>query len=327
MKGPPTTVDAEPNTATGASIERRLRILRYQLDFIRAEMLHLLHERDKMVYSASWLIFRPLRALEEKIVESFLALRRSRSQSQEIKNQELPATARGASANERTNPPTKRLLVDVTGTVRRDMATGIERVVKNVVKALYQRNDPVIPAIAVRCEGGRLLSCHDFVAALTGKASAGPDVEIVAQSGDRFLMLSDSWNAFDEFTPLFDRIRASGGEIVTCVFDLIPELYPYGCHEVTPPLYRVWLRKALLESDSFIAISRTVAEELRSYVKEVGLAHRGELKIGWFHCGSDIPVPARTSLREALRTAIAGASPIFLCVGTIEPRKGHRTGS
>ena len=90
MKGPPTTVDAEPNTATGASIERRLRILRYQLDFIRAEMLHLLHERDKMVYSASWLIFRPLRALEEKIVESFLALRRSRSQSQEIKNQEPP---------------------------------------------------------------------------------------------------------------------------------------------------------------------------------------------------------------------------------------------
>ncbi len=205
------------------------------------------------------------------------------------------------------------------------MATGIERVVKNVVKALYQRDDPGVPAIAVRCEGGRLLSCHDFVAALTGKASAGPDVEIVAQSGDRFLMLSDSWNAFDEFTPLFDRIRASGGEIVTCLFDLIPELYPYGCHEVTPPLYRMWLRKALLESDSFIAISRTVAEELRSYVKETDLAHRGELKIGWFHCGSDIPVPARTSLREALRTAIAGASPIFLCVGTIEPRKGHRT--
>ena len=127
---------------------------------------------------------------------------------------------------------------------------------------------------------------------------------------------SDGWSRWS---------RACGGEIVTCVFDLIPELYPYGCHEATPPLYRVWLRKALLESDSFIAISRTVAEELTSYAKEAGLAHRGELKIGWFHCGSDIPAPTHRSLRETMRAAIAGPSPVFLCVGTIEPRKGHRT--
>jgi glycosyltransferase involved in cell wall biosynthesis len=322
MSDHPAQMGGASDGRVAAAKERRLRILEHQLDYIRAEMLHLLQERDRLVYSASWFVYRPLRAFEKWLVDLFSA-RRPLDPRRESFEVGPVAAEPPSSPDKRAKPLPNRLLIDVTGTVRRDMATGIERVVKNVVKALYETKDAAFPAIAVRCENGRLFTCGDFVRALTG-ARQPADTEILLQPGDRFLMLSDSWNAFETYAPLFERIRGSGGEIVTCLFDLIPELYPYGCHEVTPPLYRTWLRKALVESDAFIAISQTVAEELASYIDERALAHSPQLKIGWFRCGSDIPAPAQGKLRAELANALSGPAPVFLCVGTLEPRKGHR---
>jgi glycosyltransferase involved in cell wall biosynthesis len=90
------------------------------------------------------------------------------------------------------------------------------------------------------------------------------------------------------------------------------------------PRYRAWLRKALLESDSFLAISQTVADELADYVAAQKLPHRPGLKIGWFHCGSDLTLRAEAAPRDKIKTAAAGEAPVFLTVGTIEPRKGQR---
>jgi glycosyltransferase involved in cell wall biosynthesis len=298
----------------------RIRLLEHQLDYLRAEMLHLLHERENMVYSASWHIFRPLRSLEAKLVSAFTRFFRVFKRDAPLQTVSAP------SPHVKTAPsaPARRLLVDVTGTLKRDAGTGIQRVVKKVTQALYQAGDLEIPALAARCEGGRLFTCHQFVASLTGRADETPDTEISIESGDRFLMLSDSWNAFEEFGPIFERIRSGGGEIVCCIFDLIPALYPHACHEVTVPRYDAWLRKGLIECDAFIAISRTVADELADFVEERNLPHRTGLKIGWFHCGSDIAAAPAQEARATARAAVSGA-PAFLCVGTIEPRKGQRT--
>ncbi len=55
-----------------------------------------------------------------------------------------------------------------------------------------------------------------------------------------------------------------------------------------------------------------------------GLPHRPGLKIGWFHCGADLPAPATAHPREKIAAAVGPDAPAFLLVGTIEPRKGHR---
>ena len=112
----------------------------------------------------------------------------------------------------------------MTGVIKRDAGTGIQRVVKKVVQALYGGESYEIPALAVRAVDGRLYSAHEYAATLEGAPSRGPDEQIEPCPGDRFLMLSDSWNAFDELAPLFARIREQGGEIISCVFDLIPEV-------------------------------------------------------------------------------------------------------
>lgn len=305
-----------------AASEERARLLEHQLEYIRAEMLHLVHERETMIYSASWHVFRPLRWFEAKLVDAFGSLF-ARAEPAQPPACSAPVISLAPLA--RAASRARRLLVDVTGTVKRDAGTGISRVVKKVTQALYEDDGLEIPALAVRCESGRLFTCHEFVASLSGKPSPGADEEISIEPGDRFFMLSDTWNAFDESTPVFERIRLGGGEIVSCVFDLIPELYPHACHEVTVPRYKAWLRRALVESDGFIAISRTVAEDLAAFIKERNLPHRPGLKIGWFHCGSDICTGPAGILREKIRSAVEGLAPVFLCVGTMEPRKGHRT--
>ena len=312
---------SEADGPPGKDAEReRIRVLDFQLDYLRAELLHLTHERERMIYSASGHIYRFLRPVEQRLADAGAALMaRFRP---EAAQQSAPAPAPPAQAAAALLPA-QRLLIDVTGTIKRDAGTGIQRVVKEVVRACATGAGFDIPVQAVRCEGGRLLTANAFSAALGG-ALAGPDSEIAIAPGDRLLMLSDSWNAFEELAPVFGRIRAQGGEVISCIFDLIPELYPHACHEVTVPRYRAWLRKALLESDAFLAISRTVAEELADYVSASGLPHRPGLKIGWFHCGADLAAPATETPRAKIADAAAGSAPIFLLVGTIEPRKGHR---
>ncbi len=312
---------SEPSSVMDEKDER-IRLLEYQLDYLRAELLHLTHERDRMTYSASWHIFKPLRKLEARLVEAASGLwRRNEPQRMIAAGDSGPIAS--ISPRRLASPPA-RLLVDVTGVIKRDAGTGIQRVVKKVVAALYSGEDYEIPAVAVRGVAGRLFSAHAYAAALAGVGPPAPDHEIEIGPGDRFFMLSDSWNAFEELAPLFARIRAEGGEVISCIFDLIPELHPHVCHEVTVPLYDAWLQRALVESDGFLAISRTVAEELADFVKKRGLPHRPGLKIGWFHCGCDMTPAGDAEISRRIRDAAAGATPAFLCVSTIEPRKGQR---
>ncbi len=312
---------SEPKLKTGDARDERIRLLDYQLGYLRAELTQLTRERDLMIYSASWHVFKPLRRLEAGLVDAFGALwrraipARAASRVAEAPSQAPAATVSGAPA---------RLLIDVTGVIKRDAGTGIQRVVKKVVEAVYRDDGYEIPVLAARALEGRLYSAHEYAASLVGQPPRAADAEIEPRPGDRFLMLSDSWNAFEELAPLFARIRQQGGEIVSCVFDLIPELYPHACHDVTVPLYDAWLRKALVESDGFLAISRTVALELAAFVADRGLPHRSGLKIGWFHCGSDMAPATWSSPRTKIQDAVAGAAPVFLCVSTIEPRKGQR---
>jgi len=312
MSAPEPTRSSEPDAA-------RERLLEFQLDYLRAELLHLTHERYRMIYSISGALYRFLRP-----IEAWIADRLPRSPAP-------PAAApvSGALTEEPRPPalPARRILIDVTGTVKRDAGTGIQRVVKEVVRAVYRRacegRGFDVPVMAVRCEDGRLYLAADFIESLASGA-AGPETEVVVAPGDRFLMLSDSWNAFDALAPVLAGVRRNGGEIVSCIFDLIPEIWPHACHEATVPRYRAWLRRALLESDAFIAISRTVALELGFYVETRRLPYRPGLKIGWFHCGADLPAPATRAPRPKIAAAIAADGPVFLLVGTIEPRKGHR---
>jgi len=61
--------------AAPPSDDARARQLEDQLDELRARLLHLTHERELWIYSATGHLYRPLRALEAKIVAVLQRLR------------------------------------------------------------------------------------------------------------------------------------------------------------------------------------------------------------------------------------------------------------
>ena len=297
--------------------QERQRLLEFQLNYLRKELLYLTHERYRMTYSVSGVIYRFLRPIESRIA-AVLGL----DAKEHAADTTRAIMLEQGTANSANVSSAQRLLVDVSGTIKRDAGTGIQRVVKEIMRAYCQAKSFEIPILAVRCENNRLFTANDFTKTLGGDVS-GPDIEINVSSGDCILMLSDSWNAFDELAPVIEKVHKQGGRIITCIFDLIPELYPHACHEVTVPRYQAWLRRALLESDAFLAISKSVATELADYVEINKLPHRHNLKIGWFHCGADLIAGAAPAPCKKILSVFAVGAPVFLMVGTIEPRKGH----
>ena len=292
----------------------RLRILEFQIDQLRRELERLEKRHAEAIYSAAWHFAAPVRLVER-------AIRRMLAPSAK---RDAPKTSRATVAETASSPaPAKRLLVDVTAIVAHDDRTGIQRVVRQVVRALYAESDLGVTPIAVRLQDGRLWTCEAYVAAETGRAKTGDDRPLAIETGDRLLMLDNSWKDFAAFNDVFAQVRAKNGAIVSCIYDLIPQLYKGASVGDVPQVHLAWLQSALLESDGIIAISRTVAEELCAFVAERELPHRAGLKVGWFHCGSDIAPQGADEASGEMRAAFAGA-PAFLLVGTLEPRKGHQ---
>ena len=61
-----------------------------------------------------------------------------------------------------------------------------------------------------------------------------------------------------------------------------------------------------------------------SYIADHEIAVRDGLRIGWWHLGSDIPPrPDQSRIRKTIRQFLATKQPVFVTVGTVEPRKRH----
>jgi glycosyltransferase involved in cell wall biosynthesis len=329
-------MDDPANQARSAAAKNeRIRLLESQAESLRRE-IHFLHRwREQRTYTASWHVFRALFAIEFWLNQKLRALAGSSGgPAPLIERQRRAPVAPSAppSAAQRRSPPIPiseaqpaRLLIDVTATVKMDPHTGIQRVVKSLVTELYKPKDQqaLLRPLTVRLVGDTLISCETFVASLGGEAPGGPEARVQIEQGDRLFMLADSWREFDRFAPIFREVQAKGGAVFTCVYDLIPVLFPAVTWGDTPEVHERWLRSSAMLCDGMIAISRTVADEIADFIREGDIPHHADLKIGWFHCGSDLPPRRRSEVRDAVKQAFGPAQRTFLAVGTIEPRKGY----
>lgn len=302
----------EPEPIDG-KIADRIRILEFQVDQLRRELERLEKRHAEAIYSAAWHFAAPVRAIERAIRRMFAPAEKAN----------LPRSISIVAPAAAAEPaPAQRLLIDVTAIAAHDERTGIQRVVREIVRALYADRDCSVTPVAVRLQDGALWTCEAYIAAETGLPNAGDDARVAIESGDRLLMLDNSWKDFAAFEPVFADVRAKSGAVVSCVYDLIPQLYKGASVGDVPQVHLAWLKAALLQSDGIIAISKTVAEELCAFVAAQQLPHRPGLNVGWFHCGSDIAPKGAGEPGAAIRDAFTGA-PAFLLVGTLEPRKGH----
>jgi glycosyltransferase involved in cell wall biosynthesis len=217
-----------------------------------------------------------------------------------------------------------RLLIDVSHIANNDHGTGIPRVVREIVRAIYLRGRADLDGIAFQRINDSIYPASSWLEqqglALPFEAVSAARQAIELRAGDHLLMLDSSWAEYDNFAAIFLDARAARIPITTVIYDLLPITLP--STDVVAggkTWFEEWIRNAIKASDNLLCISRTVADELIAYIKENKLERTG-LQVGYWHLGSVIR--AATERRTAVPT-LNVARPYALMIGTIEPRKNH----
>ena len=224
-------------------------------------------------------------------------------------------------------PLKKQLLLDVSELAQRDAKTGIQRVVRSIMVELLDHPPAgyrVEPVFATTERGYRY--ARRFTARFLdlGDVLLSDDpVEI--HPGDVFVGLDWLADLVPRYQDWFQEIRLGGTEVYFLVYDLLPVIRPEFFPDYLQNAERNWLGM-ISRADGVVCISQTVAHDLQRWLQLFGKRVGEDLKIGWWHLGSDLTrkvsghriLPGQARLFDALRKR-----PTFLMVGTIEPRKGH----
>jgi len=226
---------------------------------------------------------------------------------------------------QRVRPP--RLLIDMSELARRDHASGIQRVVREVGCRALETPPEGWRSEAVRVHRGRLRQTYAAPLAFLGHAPlALPEAPLDVRAGD--IVLCADVNAeltatdFDELR----RLRWDGLRIVLLVYDLLPLRHPELFPAHIPELVVSWYGRMLSIADATLCISRVCADDVIAWLDEEPIRRDAPLPIGVVHLGGDFRVldEGRGVSPETL-TALNSARkrPTVIIVGTVEPRKGY----
>ena len=145
---------------------------------------------------------------------------------------------------------------------------------------------------------------------------------LVFQNGDVVVLLDSFWGS----TALDAAVRAQdqGASIATIVYDLIPLSHPQHFDEHAVVQFTAAMQRVLSHADYVFCISAFCAGELRSLFPSCKAAIANTIE--HFRLGSDFHSLMSAPGREPearLPEAFFDGEPVFLMIGTLEPRKGH----
>ncbi len=225
----------------------------------------------------------------------------------------------------------KQLLVDISAIVAEDLKSGIQRVVRNILRELLQ-NDSLgyrVEPIYFDFESGHFRYARSFVSRFLGITPLHLVDDVVeAHPGEIYLGL-------DLFFIVADREpsrrflqywRGRGVKVVFVLYDLLPVTLSDCFPPDQIPLFKGWLSTISKLADGIACISRSVADEYAGWLDQNGIEYSNKPEIGYFHLGADLESgtpPADMTRQEAGLLNGLNRGPFLLMVGTVEPRKGH----
>lgn len=220
-----------------------------------------------------------------------------------------------------------RLLVDVGEMVRIDHGTGVQRVVRNLVREFALTEGASRRCVPVALDADdRLKPAPEFLSEKLGVRTTIALESRPVDIGDNLFLLDASWENPERFSASIEDVRANGGRVYAMVYDLIPLRFPQHCVEFMPRVFERWLSFVVANCDGLICISRAVADDLHAWIGEKKAPHRSGLRIGHIQLGCD--VDEKTAVEsdgpsERVRAAMGDCGDAVLMVGTVEPRKRH----
>lgn len=226
-----------------------------------------------------------------------------------------------------TKHPQRQFLFDVSALVRCDLKTGIQRVVREQLKVLLAMRGSAFRVEPVWLDNSdgewKLRYARKFTSEMLGIPKEGMCDQLVSVGPQ------DVYFGGDFFTEgtiqasnqgLFAQMRVQGVQIAYSVYDLLPVQYP----EFFPPgMARVhcdWLHAISSHADKLVCISQSVADDFRRWAADQGnkmpMLYTNSLGANFsaVQCKESPTVDFKSTIQS---------SPIFLMVGTIEPRKGY----
>ena len=215
-----------------------------------------------------------------------------------------------------------RFLFDVTvgcEFLRTNSGAGIIRVSVQLRKALASYGQ-VIP-VTLKNRGGQLdlvqVDMDTFQEGAVIEAQAG-DIYIMAELQVRGLHVPADY-------PGVRPLREKGVKTFFVVYDLLPIHMPQYFDSKTAAGFHGYLDEGLREYDGILTDSKAVADDVWRYyqARRAEIGRKGRLRVGYFHLGMDSFRDLGQSVPFAVKVAFKGDQPVFLMVGTIEPRKGH----
>lgn len=149
----------------------------------------------------------------------------------------------------------------------------------------------------------------------------GAQVEGLSVSDGDILLLADvSWSA-DMWEAALS-MRTRGARLAVVIHDVIPLSHP---HYVHPPLtqrFNDWIPQVWAGADLILCNSECTRQSLLYHGARISAGSPPRTDV--VRLGHDVAAPVTSEiLHSRLAKVLRDTRPVFLCVGTLEPRKNH----
>lgn len=230
-------------------------------------------------------------------------------------------------ATVRYRPQNTQWLIDVSEIARHDIGTGIQRVVRSVLRAWLHHPPSGIRVEPIAFVDGHYRYARQYALDLLGlPRDLLQDDFVSVQNGDTYIALDWTAATLHASEPEIRQWRRLGVSTHFVVNDLLPLTMPEAFHPHSRDLFKDWMDHICALADNLHCISRSTAVELANWVssEKPTFAFGQPPHIDHFPLGVDLGMTAKTpsTLDEALTSALT-ERPTLLMVGTLEPRKAH----
>lgn len=256
----------------------------------------------------------------QRLIESLVKIRSKK----EPMDQVLLAAANSIAFNSCLGK--RQLLLDISTLVHTDAKSGIQRVVRSLLRELFMSPPNGIDVQPIYFDRGVYRYANCFCGTMLGCAMDAEDSIVDFCQDDVYLSLDLNMHLTSQVHDTHVYLRERGIELYFIVYDILLVLHPEWWPEGAGELFDAWLRSISKVATGLICISEAVAEEVRCWLGNNPPERITGPSVSSFHLGADIKssLPSKGIPDNAqIILAALNATPSFLMVGTVEPRKGH----
>lgn len=146
---------------------------------------------------------------------------------------------------------------------------------------------------------------------------------------EQILILPDAYWTRRDIWKTVQRHRDAGTMIATIVYDLIPLTHPQYVGRKRSQKFRTYLDQVARHSDTIIAISKSVRDEVRNYIDSQPQSDRLCRDVRSFVLGAELSIQSSISKNSEIRPIVQSLfdkrheHPPYLMVASFDPRKNH----